>query len=281
MGGPQKKNFDRPDDRVRGNGMVADIVHVGETAISRLDFEPGAHCSQAPKAGERRSCAAHHKGMVISGRVHVEMDDGANIDLKTGDVFDIPPGHDGWAAGGEPAVVLNWAGARSWLPEPPTGERVLVTLLFTDLVASTETLVRLGDAGWHELLNTHNQDVRTELDRFRGRAIKTTGDGFLAVFDSAVRAVQAAIAIRGRANASGLQIRAGLHTGEVERMGDDIAGQAVHEAARIAAAATPDEILVSSTTFQLTTGADVRFDKRGDYPLKGLSGPRSLYAVTS
>lgn len=279
MAGPQKKSLDRPDDRLVTDALAASIVRVGEAAISRVVFQPGGHCSQAPPSGGRRSCQAHHSGTMLSGQVHVEMDDGAAMDLQPNDVFEIPPGHDGWAVGDQPAVVLNWSGVRSWLPPAPAGERVLATLLFTDIVASTETLVRLGDAGWLELLSTHNQEVRTALDHYRGRAVKTTGDGFLAAFDSAVRAIKAAVAIRNRAIAAGLHVRAGVHTGEVERMGDDLTGQAVHEAARIAASAGPDQILVSSTTFQLASGSDVHFEVGGAYRLKGLAEARTLYPV--
>jgi class 3 adenylate cyclase len=122
--------------------------------------------------------------------------------------------------------------------------------------------------------------VRNVLDRHRGREVKTTGDGFLAVFDGAGRAVRAAVDVRDAAPAIGLEIRAGVHTGEVELAGDDVRGVAVHEAARIAAAAAGGEILVSSATAQLASGSGLAFEERGERTLKGLSGPRMLYAVT-
>jgi class 3 adenylate cyclase len=234
-------------------------------------------------AGNKRaeqSCQAHHSGVVISGVLHIEMDDGSTLDAGPNDVFDIPPGHDGWVVSNEPMLAVNWSGVRSWLPEPEFGDRVVATLLFTDIVGSTELASRMGDRAWRELLGRHNQEVRNVLDRHRGREVKTTGDGFLAVFDGAGRAVRAAVEVRDRAPAIGLEIRAGVHTGEVELAGDDVRGVVVHEAARIAAAAAGGEILVSSATAQLASGSGLAFEERGERTLKGLSGPRMLYAVT-
>jgi class 3 adenylate cyclase len=127
--------------------------------------------------------------------------------------------------------------------------------MFTDIVGSTELAGRLGDRAWHELLGRHDRGVRNVLHRHRGREVKTTGDGFLAVFDGPGRAVRAAIDMKASSRAIGLEIRAGVHTGEIELAGDDVRGVAVHEAARIAAAASAGEILASSTTHQLATGA--------------------------
>jgi len=284
MAGAQKRSLGTPDERVRFEGIAADVVTVGDAAISRVEFQPGAHCALGGRllAGNRRareSCQAHHTGLVVQGHLHVEMDDGSTLDVEPNEVYDVPPGHDGWAIGDEPLHAVTWSGVRTWLPQPESGERVLATLLFTDIVSSTELAVRLGDAAWRELLGRHNRDVRDQLDRYRGREVTTTGDGFLAVFDGAARAIQAAIAIRDRASAIELAVRAGVHTGEFEVVGDDVRGVAVHEAARIAAAAGPDEILVSATTFALTSASGLAFQERGEHRLKGLDGPRTLYAV--
>jgi class 3 adenylate cyclase len=208
------------------------------------------------------------------------MDDGSTLDIGPNEVFDIPPGHDGWVVSDHPWVGINWSGVRTWLPEPESGDRVVATLLFTDIVSSTEMAVKLGDRAWRELLEQHNRDTRDQLDRYRGREVTTTGDGFLAVFDGAGRAVLAARSIRERAAALGLQIRSGVHTGEVERVGDNVQGAAVHEAARIAAAASPGEILVSATTRQLAAGMEVSFHEVPERELKGFDGPRVLYSVT-
>ena len=283
MPGPQKKSFDAPDEHIRLEGVTADVVQVGEASVARNVFEPDAHCAAGGRvlrgnARAKQSCQAHHTGVVLSGVLHVEMDDGSLIDVRPNEVFDIPPGHDGWAIGNEPVHAINWSGVRTWLPEPEAGERVLATLLFTDIVSSTETAARLGEARWRDLLDRHNKAVRDQIDRFRGREVKTTGDGFLAVFDGAVRAVRAAIAIRDQARALGVEIRAGVHTGEVEVVGDDVRGLAVHEAARVAAEAPASGVLVSATTYALASG-ELAFEPYGERELKGLEGPRALFAV--
>ena len=162
--------------------------------------------------------------MIMSGRLHVEMDDGSQLEIGPNDVFDIPPGHDGWVTGRDPMQGMYWSGVRTWIPEPETGERVLATVLFTDIVGSTETLSRIGDRAWRELLGRHNQAMRDQLDRYRGREVHTTGDGFLAVFDGPARAIRAAVGARGRIREIGLETRAGIHTGEVELVGDDVRG---------------------------------------------------------
>jgi class 3 adenylate cyclase len=176
---------------------------------------------------------------------------------------------------------INWSGVRTWIPEPSSGERVLASVLFSDIEGSTQQLARLGDDAWRELLGRHNREIRNQLDRFRGREVQTTGDGFLAVFDGAARAIRAAIAIRDSVRPLGLEVRQGIHTGEVALIGDEVRGIAVHEAARIAAAAGAGEILVSFTTRTLAEGAEVAFEDRGSHELKGLSGSRQLFAVTS
>ena len=138
---------------------------------------------------------------------------------------------------------------------------------------------RIGDAAWRELLARHDRQVRDILDRFRGREVNTTGDGFLAVFDGAGRAIRAAVAIRDGTRALGLEIRAGINTGEVELVGDDVRGIVVHEASRLASGAAPGQIIVSATTRQLAAGTEFAFDDLGMRELKGLSGERALYAV--
>jgi uncharacterized protein (TIGR00369 family) len=158
-------------------------------------------------------------------------------------------------------------------------ERVLATVLFTDIVASTETAERLGDARWHQLLDEHHAVVRKQLGLFKGREVKTTGDGFLATFDAPGRAVQCARAIRDGLRRLGLQIRSGLHTGECEVSGADVAGIAVHLAARVQALAGPGDILVSGTVRDLVIGSGLRFEDRGRRELKGLEGEWPIFAV--
>ena len=156
--------------------------------------------------------------------------------------------------------------------------RVLATVLFTDLVRSTERLSSVGDRDWAELLRRHYGAVRRELERFRGREIDTTGDGFFATFDGPARAIRCALAIRESAGELGLELRSGLHTGECELFGDKVAGIAVHTGARVAALAGPNEVLVSSTVRDLVSGAGIEFADRGERDLKGI-GTRQLYSV--
>jgi pimeloyl-ACP methyl ester carboxylesterase len=161
-------------------------------------------------------------------------------------------------------------------PEP---ERVLATVLYTDVVASTETAARLGDRRWRELLDSHRLDVRSALARWRGEEIDTAGDGFLAVFDGPARAVRCAMAIRDSAAGQGIQIRAGLHTGEIERRGTDLAGIAVHIGARVIAAAGAGEVVASSTVRDLVAGSGIQFADRGMHTLKGVPDEWRLFTV--
>jgi class 3 adenylate cyclase len=158
-------------------------------------------------------------------------------------------------------------------------DRVLATVMFTDVAASTERAAALGDHRWKELLDAHDAAVRHQLEAFRGREVKTTGDGFLATFDGPARAIRCAEAIRTAAAALGLDVRIGLHTGEVEVRGDDIGGLAVHIGQRVSALADPGEILVSSTVKDLVAGSGIEFDQRGEHELKGVPESWRLFAV--
>lgn len=161
-------------------------------------------------------------------------------------------------------------------PEP---DRMLATVLFTDIVGSTERAADLGDRRWRELLERHRGVIRRELSRFRGREIETTGDGFLALFDGPARAIRFAAASVGAVRALGLEIRAGVHTGEVEMMGANVGGIAVHIGARVAALAGPGEVLVSSTVKDLVAGSGIAFDDRGAHTLKGVPGEWRVFAA--
>ncbi|HEY1593126.1 MAG TPA: adenylate/guanylate cyclase domain-containing protein [Solirubrobacteraceae bacterium] len=190
------------------------------------------------------------------------------------------PGVDHLPWAGDPEPVLGeieefLTGTRS-RPEP---DRVLATVMFTDIVGSTERLAELGDARWRELLSAHHAAVRRELTRFRGREVKTLGDGFLATFSGPARAIQCGRAIADSARALGLEVRVGLHCGEVELIGDDVGGVAVHLAARVGALAASGEVLTTSTVRDLVAGSGLEFADRGERQLKGIDQPWRLFAA--
>ena len=160
-------------------------------------------------------------------------------------------------------------------------ERILTTVLFTDIAGSTNQAASLGDRRWHTLLNAHDRAVRDQLRRFRGKEINTTGDGFVACFDGPARAIRCAQAIAHAVGTLGIELRAGLHTGECEIRGDDLAGLAVHIAARVGGLAAPGEILVSATVKDLVVGSDIQFTQRGRHELRGVPGNWKLYAVNA
>jgi class 3 adenylate cyclase len=160
-------------------------------------------------------------------------------------------------------------------------DRVLATVLFTDIVDSTRRAAELGDRDWHALLDAHDAVVRSQLARFRGREVNTSGDGFLAMFDGPQRAIRCAMAIRDAVQALGIQVRAGLHTGECEIRGDDIGGIAVHIGARVSGLAGPNDVLVSSTLRDLVIGSGLQFEDRGTHQLKGVPGEWHISAVAS
>ncbi len=190
------------------------------------------------------------------------------------------PGDDHFASAGDADAILDeiqefLTGVRP-APEP---DRVLATVLFTDIVGSTQRAVELGDRRWRDLLDSYYGLARKELDRFRGREIKTTGDGFLATFDGPARGIRCACAVSEAAGQLGLAIRAGLHTGECEMMGEDVGGIAVHIGARVAAEATAGEVLVSSTVKDLVAGSGIQFEDMGSRALKGVPEEWRLFAV--
>jgi class 3 adenylate cyclase len=189
-------------------------------------------------------------------------------------------GDDHWLSAGDTDVLADeieefLTGTRP-APEP---DRVLATVLFTDIVGSTERAVELGDRRWRELLGSHDAAVRRELERFRGREVDTAGDGFLATFDGPARAVRCALSIGEAVRQLGIEVRAGVHTGECELDGPKIRGIAVHTGARIASLAAPGEVLVSQTVKDLVSGSGLEFEDRGVHELKGVPGEWRVYAA--
>jgi class 3 adenylate cyclase len=258
-----------------------EVVSLDEFVVSHFIFQPGWRWSTDVKPiMQTDSCQLHHVGIVLSGHLHVVTDEGAEMRFGPGDAYEIPPGHDAWVEGDEAWDVYEFTSGRVFALAPEEEDRQLATLLFTDIVDSTGQLERLGDRRWREVLLTHNQLVRTALDRFRGREVVTTGDGFLAVFDSPGRAVRCARAIIDAVTDLGIAVRAGVNTGEVEFVGGNVRGLAVHVAARVMALAEPGTVVMSATTAQLA-GSDLRFESIGHHELKGITGTQELFKLVA
>jgi class 3 adenylate cyclase len=279
----QKRNLDQPTEtRTFGLGRL-DLVDLGDTAVGRTNYAPGWRWSQdvKPIVGTEY-CEIHHVGYTVSGRLHTQMTDGSMIEFGPGDVFEIPPGHDAWVVGDEPWISIDWSGRRFYgKAADALGAPILATILLTDIVGSTELATRMGDSAWRDRLAEYHAMLRRLLELHHGREIQTTGDGLLAIFDSPARAVRCALESAASARGLGLEQRAGLHTGEIELAGDDVRGVNVHLAARVAAAAGPNEVFVSPVTNTLLFGSGISGTSRGGHSLKGIEGDVELFAVTS
>jgi class 3 adenylate cyclase len=279
----QHKRVDQPDE-VRPFPLgTTEIFEMDDFVIGRMVMEPGWRWTKdvRPIAGTER-CMYHHLGYCLAGRLLVEYEDGTTGAVNAGDMFELPPGHDAWVDGDEPWIAIDFRGARSYArPTAAGADRILATVLFTDIVNSTEQLRAMGDWAWRDVVGQHNEMTKFELDRYRGRLVKQTGDGVIALFDGAARAVECAASIARRVQSIGLEIRAGLHTGEVELVPEDVRGVAVHLASRIMGEARPGEVLVSGVTRELLAGSHLRFESRGLRALKGIDGERELFALTA
>jgi len=247
-----------------------DVLAATTRAVMDSDVTPVLPAIQAPtlvisRRGDRHVRSEHGRQIAsrVEGARFVELagDDHLPFAGRTDEVLDEV---EEFLTGIRPAPVLD---------------RVLVTLLFTDIVGSTEHLSRLGDRRWREVLNQYDTLVQGQLERFRGRHVKTTGDGTLATFDGPARAVECARAVAEAVKGLGLDIRAGLHTGEVESRAEDVAGMAVHIAARVSELAGASEVLVSRTVTDLVSGSGIEFEDHGDHQLKGVPGTWRLFAV--
>ena len=203
------------------------------------------------------------------------------MEVGPDDVYEIPAGHDAWVVGDQPWVAIDSEGRRYFAKvEQASENRTLATILFTDIVSSTELVAQLGDYVWRDRLADYHALARRTIEKFRGREVATTGDGVLAVFDSPARAVRCAADLASGAISLELSQRAGIHTGEVEHSDTDVRGIAVHVTARVAAAAGAGEVLVSATTRQLLTGSGLAAVSRGVHSLKGIAEPIELFAVS-
>lgn len=279
MGKIQVKSFDEPDEVVSVPGHVSNVLTLNDTYVAWSIAQPGWRWSKdvKPLVGTP-SCQIHHQGVVLSGQMQISSEEGVQRIIGPREAFDIQPGHDGWVVGEEPCVFVEFRGVREW-GKPQLGARFLTTLLFTDIVGSTATAARLGDTAWKELLARHYDRVRLEFERYRGEESKTTGDGFLALFDGTARAIHCAAAICKVARQDELEVRVGIHTGEVERYADSVQGVAVHMAARIMSLAGPGEVWLSAPTTALLEGSGLTFSDAGEHELKGLEGRRRLYRL--
>ena len=277
----QAKNFETADDVRKLPKAQIEIVQIDETSIGLATFDPGWRWTTdlAPLVGTR-SCQIHHLGYCLAGTLRAVLDDGQTLDIGPNHAYEIPAGHDAWVLGDDAWVTVEWTSGRTFgasLDE--SDERVIATVLFTDIVDSTAKLREMGDVAWRERLHAHNLSLRDSINVFRGREIGTTGDGFLAVFDSATRAVRCAREMVRAARTMDLPIRVGIHTGEVEFIGADARGLAVHVAARVLSIAGSDEVVMSSTTRDLLEGSGLILEDAGTHELKGLSGLRQAYRL--
>ena len=281
MGAIRRKRLDDPDAIHDLPLSSIRIVRIGSHTIGHGVVQPGFRWSShmGPVAGTP-SCPVHHVQVLLSGRFAVRMDDGEEVEFGPMEVGDIPPGHDAWVVGDEPVHILDFAGSSDAIGMPREHERIVTTLLMTDIVDSTPTASRLGDAAWRGLLADHNRLVRAQLVRFGGSEVNTTGDGFLATFRSAVAGLRCAAAIPDALRETGIEVRIGVHTGEVEVMGSDVGGVAVHAAARIMALAGPSEVVASSMTVGLADGSGLAFAALGPREVKGLDRPIELYRLS-
>lgn len=276
----QRRKFsDATDIRRFPHGHI-DVVEMDDHVVGRMVYEPGWRWSVdiKPIAGGD-ACQFHHLGFTVSGRLRVQMPDGTELETGPNEVFEFPPGHDAWVIGDEPWVGIDFEAMRTYGKKLGRIERTLASIVITDIVDSTRLAANFGAAAWHDRMADHNRKASAAIDRHRGRLVKTTGDGVLALFDGAERAVRGAASIRDVARSLDLPIRTGVHSGEVEVSHDDVRGIAVHTAARIMAAAGADDILVSSTVMDLVDGSGLVFEEAGLHELKGLAGRRQLFRL--
>jgi len=279
----QRKSLDLPDEtRVLPNGRT-EIWNLGDFVVGRMFLEPGWQWSKDVKPiAQTEWCEYHHLGLVLEGKLHYITPDGLEMEVGPGMLYEILPGHDAWVVGDQPLIQYDFAGMRTFaLPAAARSERTLATLVCTDIVDSTATAERVGPAAWATMLANLNAESRRQIDKFRGKLATTTGDGIIAMFDGAERAIRCGAAISGAAASLGLGLRVGVHTGEVELIPDNIRGVAVHLLSRVTALAAPGEVLVSGTTYELVADSELRFEDRGLHELKGVTGARPIWALVS
>ena len=276
------RNLDHPDAvRALGRGSGGFVDLGSGLVIGRAVLEPGWRWSEDVKSlVGTASCQIHHLQLILSGRLGVRMDAGEEAEVGPNEVVDIPSGHDAWVVGDEPLVIFDVFGHSADFAQPAAQPRAVLTMLMTDIVDSTKLAGQLGDAAWKGRLAEHNRIVRRQLAQLGGREVDTTGDGFLAAFNSAEAALRAAVSICAAVRSAGVEIRAGVHTGEVDLVeGGDLRGIAVHETARIMAAAGAGTVYTSGLTRVLAAASGLTFRSVGTHALKGFETPVELFTV--
>ena len=275
------RRFDSPDELVEVEQLRSEIIHLAGMSVSHDVHQPGWRWSSdvKPIVGTEW-CQMRHVGYVLGGRLQVALDDGHEFEVSKGDVMFIPAGHDAWVVGEEPFETVGWSGTRGWLGSLEAGlERVVTTLVMIDIVGSTPLAKRLGDRAWGELLEQFSAGARDAIAHYRGQLVELTGDGVLARFDGAVRAVYCAVALRSAAAELELPIRAAVHSGEVEVAEGNLRGVALHETARMLGLAGAGQIVVSATARALASAPELDFVDHGEHELRGLPGSYRLYRL--
>lgn len=275
------RTFDDADEHREFEEGFVDLISMAGVTFGRETLRPGWCWSKHVRTiADTERCEFHHVGYQVSGRWIVEDRDGVQQEIGPGDVFDTPPGHDSWVIGDEPCVTIDFQGIADWAARGPS-LRTLTTVLFTDIVGSTETIARIGDIAWRKLKAQYDERVSTALMDHGGALVDTSGDGAFARFGSPAAALRAARAIVAGGDRIGLPTRAGVHTGEVELKESAVTGMTVHVGARVMAQAGAGEVLATSTTRDLTLDGGFDLVEKGTYELKGVTGPRTLYSLRS
>jgi class 3 adenylate cyclase len=273
------RRFESPDEVDELERLRSEIVHLAGMTVSRDLHQPGWRWSEHVRhLVGTEWCQRRHVGYGFAGRLRVKLADGIEFEVGKGDVIVIPAGHDAWVVGDEPFEGMFWSGVRGWLGSLEAGlERVVATLIMTDIVGSTALARSRGDRAWGELLGEFTAGARDAIAHYHGTLVELTGDGVLARFDGAVRAVHCALALRAAAAELDVPIRAAVHTGEVEIAETGLRGVALHETARMLGVAGAGEIVVSATARALAAGSGLGFRDRGEHDLRGLPGSYRLY----
>jgi class 3 adenylate cyclase len=276
----RRSSLAHPNDTRRFPHGVGSIARVGRVVVGRALLEPGWRWSTDIRPTVRTaSCEIHHLHVLVSGRFAVRMDDAEYGEFGPDDVFDVPAGHDAWVVGEERVEILDVSGNSAEFGLPATHGRALATLMMTDIVDSTRLAAQSGDTVWRRILADHNRIVRGLLEQHDGHEVKTTGDGFLATFDTALGALACGAAVRDAVREATLEVRVGVHTGEIDLLHDDIGGIAVHATARLLSLAAPSEVLVSAITRAIAAGSGLEFVPRGTHEVKGIPAPMEVYAL--